>query len=53
MPRSEAPDRRPVDWRGWLLLAWALATGTLYARMILEQKAPALLELLARVAPGG
>jgi hypothetical protein len=46
-PNSPRPRaRRPIDWAGWIALAWALAFGLLYARMIVEQKAPRLLSLV-------
>ena len=40
MSRSEG---RPVDWRGWAALAWVIPLALLYARMILERRAPGLL----------
>ena len=48
MPRP-APDpsrRRPIDWRGWLALGWALWFGALYALMLLQHRAPGVLHAL-------
>lgn len=36
------------DWRGWLALAWAVGFGLLYARMVLAERAPGLLDRVAR-----
>jgi hypothetical protein len=33
MPRS---DHGPIDWRGWIALAWALAFGLRYVLMVIE-----------------
>jgi|GEM_PF-2899989 len=33
-----AQPRRSVDWRGWLILAWALWFATLYAKMVVERR---------------
>jgi hypothetical protein len=40
MPRSEPTPagRRRLDWRGWIILAWAVGCGLLYARMVVEQR---------------
>ncbi len=51
MSRSD-PDRlaRPrFDWRSWLALAWAAWFGLLYARMVLDERAPALAQALRRM----
>jgi hypothetical protein len=45
MPRSE-PDRRPVDWRGWVILAWVLWFGLLYGKMIVETRGHRLRQLV-------
>ncbi len=37
--------RRP-DWPGWAALGWAAGFGLLYARMVVEQKAPGLLQIV-------
>jgi hypothetical protein len=39
MPRSESePDHRKtqIDWRGWLVLGWAVAFGVRYLLMVIE-----------------
>ena len=53
MPRSD-PDRRPIDWRAWLALAWAAWFGLLYGAMLLDRRAPRVLAMLhrARAADG-
>jgi hypothetical protein len=50
MPRSDEAARPPIDWRGWLALAWMVGFGALYALMILREKAPGL---LARISGTG
>jgi hypothetical protein len=35
MPRSE-DELSGIDWRGWLILSWALAFGVRYAVMVIE-----------------
>ena len=32
-----APSRRPIDWRGWIVLAWVIWFGLLYGKMVVEQ----------------
>jgi hypothetical protein len=49
-----APDRsrtpaRPIDWRAWVALGWALWFGLLYARMVLSARAPGALRSIGRV----
>lgn len=50
MPRSEPAEPTPsawsFDWRGWLVLAWALGFGLLYARMVVETRGNRVRELL-------
>jgi hypothetical protein len=36
-------DRRSIDWRGWLTLAWALWWGWAYAAMVWRIKGPQVL----------
>jgi hypothetical protein len=43
-------DAQSIDWRGWVSLAWMVGFGTLYALMILREKAPGL---YARISGGG
>jgi hypothetical protein len=50
MPRSEAAARDPIDWRGWVALAWAAWFGLLYGRMVLEERAPTVLATIGRAA---
>jgi hypothetical protein len=54
MRRSDAVGdrRRPIDWRNWLLLAWATWFGLLYARMIVVARFPALARVVERVVGG-
>ncbi|WP_435010668.1 hypothetical protein P12x_001947 [Tundrisphaera lichenicola] len=35
-----------IDWRAWLALAWAAWFGCLYARMVLEERAPGILRAI-------
>src|SRR5690242_15445365 len=46
-------DSLSLDWRGLIALAWAVGFGLLYARMMLESKAPGLLAALRRMVPVG
>lgn len=41
-PQAAAP-RQGIDWRGWLMVGWAAWFGTLYALMMLRERAPGLL----------
>jgi hypothetical protein len=47
-PRSDCPldppRLRPIDWRGWLMVAWVAWFGWLYARMVLEARGQKLLQ---------
>ena len=54
MRRSDlAGGRRPaIDWRNWLLLAWATWFGVLYARMIVVARLPGLAKLVERLVGG-
>jgi hypothetical protein len=38
MPRSD--PSRPIDWRGWLALAWVVWFGVLYGKMVVERRGP-------------
>ncbi len=51
MSRSEASDRTRIDWRGWLALAWAAWFGLLYAKMVLDERAPGLARAIGRFLP--
>ncbi len=43
-------DVRPsIDWQAWLALAWAAWFGLLYARMVLDERAPGVLPAIGRV----
>jgi hypothetical protein len=35
MPQS---DQSPIDWRGWLALAWAITFGVRYVVMVIESR---------------
>jgi hypothetical protein len=48
MPRSE--PRRPADLRGWVALAWAVAFGVLYGRMLVERRGGPIRAAVARLA---
>ena len=50
MSRSDTKVRSEVDWRGWLALAWAAWFGVLYARMVLDARAPGVLLAIDRAA---
>lgn len=52
MHRSDPLLRRgPVDWRGWIVVAWVLWFGLLYGKMVVEQRAHRFRELV-RSGPG-
>ncbi|HEY2155520.1 MAG TPA: hypothetical protein VGH33_07815 [Isosphaeraceae bacterium] len=40
MRRSDEPEGSPIDWRGWMALAWMAGFGLFYALMIVREKAP-------------
>ena len=46
---STADERRPVDWRGWAAMAWAVWFGGLYARMVAVERAPAVARSIERM----
>jgi hypothetical protein len=51
MADSTATDsKNRIDWRAWLALAWAGWFGVLYARMVLEERAPRALRAIERAA---
>ncbi len=35
---SRFEQRKTIDWRAWLALAWVLWFGLLYGRMVIEQR---------------
>ena len=37
MPQSDL-KKRPIDWRGWLALAWVVYFGILYGKMVIEKR---------------
>ncbi len=45
---GRSADRPSIDWRGWIALAWAAWFGLLYARMVLDERAPAVLPAVGR-----
>lgn len=52
--RPSEPSQRHApafDWRGWVILAWVLWFGLLYARMVVEQRAHRFRELIAVPTP--
>jgi hypothetical protein len=53
MSRSDADpktaDRRLVDWRGWIILAWVVWFGILYGKMVVEQRGDRFREWVARI----
>jgi hypothetical protein len=51
MPRSD--ERRPVDWRGWIALAWVVWFGVLYGKMVVESRGGAVLASLVSPGPHG
>jgi hypothetical protein len=58
MPRAdrEPPVVKRADWRLAVLLAWMVGVGVVYARMVLDHKAPGWADRLGRViasVPGG
>ncbi len=48
MPEHNTQTR--ADWRSWLTLAWAIVFGLLYARMVVEARAPRLLRSIGIAA---
>ena len=42
-----APSRRPIDWRGWIVLAWVIWFGLLYGKMVVEQRGGKIRGVLA------
>jgi len=38
MPPSEPITKPGIDWRGWIVLAWALWFGILYTKMVVETR---------------
>jgi hypothetical protein len=48
MSRSDAHAGGKIDWRSWLTLAWAVWFGVLYARTVLEGRAPDALRAIGR-----
>jgi hypothetical protein len=50
MSRSDAEAPGKPDWRSWLALAWAAWFGVLYARMVLEERAPGVLLAIERAS---
>ena len=44
MRRSEN-NRRSIDWRGWIILAWVVWFGLLYGKMVVEQRGGKLKEI--------
>jgi hypothetical protein len=55
MPRSEPVPLpkgcRRLDWRGWIILAWAVWFGVLYGRMVVERRGGKFRGWIAREAP--
>jgi hypothetical protein len=45
----ESRNRREVDWRGWIALAWVVWWGWAYCKMVVEVKGPQVLELIRTV----
>ena len=45
-PDPDRPAGVPIDWRGWIALAWAVGVGALYLKMMLERRAPGVLAAL-------
>ncbi|WP_199756780.1 hypothetical protein [Tautonia sociabilis] len=51
MLRSEPTTGSPRrDWRSWLALCWAVVFGLLYARMVLQERAPGVWEAIRQFA---
>ncbi len=36
--KGPSPQRQPIDWRGWIVLAWVIWFGLLYGKMVIEQR---------------
>jgi hypothetical protein len=47
---SKPPDRRQLDWRGWIALLWALWWGWAYAVMAIHARSPQVLTWLRSLA---
>jgi hypothetical protein len=39
-------DKEGFDWRSWLTLGWVVVFGALYARMVLQERAPGAWEAI-------
>jgi hypothetical protein len=50
MSRSDAEANAEVDWRGWILAAWIVVFGSIYAVMMIRERAP---WLFARISGRG
>jgi hypothetical protein len=35
---SNPQPHRPIDWRGWIIVAWVVWFGLLYGKMVVEQR---------------
>jgi len=42
-------ERKKIDWRGWITLAWVLWFGWLYTLMVLQQRGSGLRKAIATV----
>lgn len=48
-PENRPRGRAPIDWRGWLALAWALGWFQAYVVMVVHARSARFLELLHAV----
>jgi hypothetical protein len=46
-------SKSPIDWRGWIILVWALFFGARYGAMILEQRGGMLSRQFSRTDSRG
>jgi hypothetical protein len=51
---EEGPSEqhRPIDWRGWIILAWVVWFSLLYGKMVVEQRGGMLRRAIAHFAKG-
>jgi hypothetical protein len=53
MRRSDPPveSHRSSAWRDWIIVAWVVWWGTLYGKMVVEQRGAKLQAWIAQVTP--
>jgi hypothetical protein len=49
MPTPEGSPSPQADWRAWLVLAWVVCFGLMYARVAIEQRGGRIRAAMARL----